>query len=181
DVERRPGRAADDRHARQHRQLRRAGTKEMQAGGEGWPHPEAEGSAHAAEAHHLDEAGPQEGLLESGSLEDPRAEVPERAEPGSEAAEEHPAEDEEGKLDRVKQVGGEREPETLEDVDVGADADALREILLRPFARIESCQGLRDHHVLPRARSGAGLGAISPLESWRARARPLQPPRRARA
>src|SRR4030095_6662229 len=113
DVEPRPGRAAEHRKVRKQWELRRAGTQEVQRRGEWRPYPQPEGSAHASEAHHLDEAGPQEGLLERGPLEDPRGEVPQRADAGREAAEEHPAEHEEGQLDRVEQVDGGRIPDAL--------------------------------------------------------------------
>ena len=151
DVEHRPGIPAEQRQAADQRKLRRAGAQEVQERGERRPHSQPERSAHAAESHHLDEARPQKRLLKCGPVEDPRPEVAERAEPGREAAEEHPAEDEQRQLHRVEQVRGKRVSETLQHVEVRADADALREILLRPLVGIELCEWFRDHGVTSRA------------------------------
>ena len=64
DVEPGARRAAEQRQVGERRQLGRARPQEVQEGGERRPDVEAERAAHAAEAQHLEEAGPEERLLE---------------------------------------------------------------------------------------------------------------------
>jgi hypothetical protein len=130
-VEPRPGRPAEERQARKRRQLHRARTKEVEERRERRPEVEAERAAHASESESLEEAAPQEGLLERDPLEPPCADSPRAPEAGREAHEERPPEDEERQLDGVEEIRGERQADPLQHELLAAQADQLGEILRR--------------------------------------------------
>src|SRR6185503_14650770 len=98
---------------------------------------------------------PEEGLLERDPLRPPRAERPRAPEPGREAHEEHPAEDEEAELHAVEEIRGQRESDALQHEFLAAQAHEFGEAAweLRRRGALVS---------LARSAHGRG-GGIAPL------------------
>lgn len=114
DVDEVPAVPPDERRTAQHRELRRAGPEEVEKPADGRQVPAGERTASAAEPEELEQHAPDDRLLKRGGLQPPRFQVGDMAHPGREPAEEEPARDIAGDLQRVREVDRDRRTVALE-------------------------------------------------------------------
>src|ERR1019366_3916733 len=151
----------EDRPPGEERQLRRPRTEEVEEASEGREVAAGEWSTAAAEAEDLEEHAPDDGLLERHRVKPPRRDGGRPPQRWAVAAEEHPAADVEGDLERIRDEDRVRRAVSVHRPRLAHHPPALEEGLLHPLERIVGGRCRREEpHLAPRISNKAAAPPI---------------------